>query len=133
MSFFSGDFQNGLAGNACNFFAVYVKSELVHCYPPPLFLFYCAEFACLKALAALDALGLVDDMFFFDAAADRANRTFSGTGGTSLTSVCNGVVNKGFAGTGSTFVIVDVIFVLVPEISQCGKYRVRGGLSKSAQ
>ena len=74
---FSGNFKDSLTRESCNFFAVYIKSELVHfSFPPPLFLLYGSEFACFKTLAALDALVLIDDMLFLYAAGNSSDRTF---------------------------------------------------------
>src|SRR5699024_7791805 len=113
---------------------VYVKSELIHqLFPPPLFLFYRAELAGLKALAALDALVVVDDMLFLDTAGNSAHRTLSGAARTALAGVGDGVGHQRLAGRSRTLVVVDMILVHVSEVSESRQYRVRRSLAQSAE
>ena len=86
--------------------------------PPPLSnLIYCAKLAVVETLAALDALILIDNVLLLNASGNSANRAVPCAKSTSFTLVIDAELDESLAGMSCALVVVDVVFVLVSEMT----------------
>lgn len=77
------------------------------------------EWAIVNTSAALDALGLINDVKLLDLADDSINRAVSGALGAALASIGNDELEELLAGTSGALLVVDVCEVLVTEVTEC--------------
>jgi hypothetical protein len=128
---FLSDGQDGLFWQSETFLSVYHYSDFVHCFSP---------YTLNTALNLHDSSHLPHLMqavwsmtcFSLTFPAIAVYRAFSGAKGTAGTCIGNGESQQRFAGTSCTFVVINMVYILVVKVFDGGQYRVGRCLSQSA-